>query len=113
MLQCNIQSGRAYSRTWIGRSVPALAEGTEQVSTKRNPASPRSVVFRRFSRQKHVNGSNRNLGANLDHTPRRDVEEVGGVARGFRQGDEQSVLPARHAGMGSWLERAARQEERG
>src|SRR5262249_18738436 len=49
--------------------------------------------------------SNRNLGSNFDHAPGGDLEEVGGVARRLGKPDEQPILPARHAGMGSRLER--------
>src|SRR6266545_3688409 len=57
--------------------------------------------------------SHRDLRPDLDHAAGRDVEEVGGVARAFREPDEQAILPARHAGARVRLERAARQEERG
>src|SRR5205085_7664901 len=54
----------------------------------------------------------RNLRADLDHAPGRDLEIVGRVVGRAREADEQTVLPARHPGMGRRLERAAREEER-
>src|SRR5262245_38058177 len=53
----------------------------------------------------------RNLRSNFHHAPRGDLEEVGGVARRLGQGDEQVILPERHARLRGRLERAPRQEE--
>jgi hypothetical protein len=36
---------------------------------------------------------NRDLGADLDHTPGRNLKKIGGIARGFGQPDEQTILP--------------------
>src|SRR6202012_2802617 len=54
----------------------------------------------------------RDLRPNLDDAARGDLEIVGRIIGGSAQGDEKMVLPARHAGMGRRLQRAARQEER-
>src|SRR5215471_19615002 len=50
-----------------------------------------------------------NLCTNLDHTPGRYLEKVGGIARGPGQSDEQVVLPRWHSRFRRWLERSARQ----
>src|SRR5665648_85869 len=55
---------------------------------------------------------NRHLRSHFHHPPGRDLEIVGGVIGDAGEPDEQPVLPARHDGMGSRLERTPRQEER-
>jgi len=53
-----------------------------------------------FPRQRLLGPSNLHLRAKLDNTVGGQVEEVRGACRLFGQGDEQAVLPLRHAGIG-------------
>src|SRR5437764_1496840 len=84
---------------------------TTMISAHRLSA-PQAPLFEDFSAMQVGCASDRDLGPNLDHASGRDLVEIGGVARRFCQADEQVILPARHAGMRGWLERAARKEER-
>src|SRR5262249_51054887 len=56
--------------------------------------------------------SDRDLGAHFHHPSGGNLEIVGGVISDAREHDEQAILPTRHAGMGSRLQRAPRQKER-
>src|SRR5262249_15936041 len=57
--------------------------------------------------------SDRHLRAHFHHPSGGNLKIVGGVVGDAREHDEQTILPARHAGMERRLERAPRQEERG
>ena len=56
--------------------------------------------------------SHGDLRADFDDPAGRNLEEVRRIARRLRQHDEETVLPARHAGMGGGFQRAAGQEKR-
>src|ERR1043166_9945906 len=72
-------------------------------------------IWKTYSRQRLIGiclSLNRYLSSYLHHPAGRYLEEVGGVARGSRERNEQSVLPPRNAGVGLRAKRPPRQEER-
>src|SRR5467141_2771598 len=97
MLRCNIEEQPRLYQSPNDLSVPSLRDGQSR------PASHAILDFRvcEISSRSQPNAlnSDRDLGSNLDHAPGRDMKEIGGIARGFCQTDEQTGLPARHAGM--------------
>src|SRR5215470_13938610 len=104
-------AARVYNRAVGGTPFPSLAGNAEQHHRRNGVYIPSFKIQEFFqwlaARARHSR-LHRNLRADLDHAAGRNVEEVGGVARRFRQADEQPVLPARHRGMRGRLERAAR-----
>ena len=56
-------------------------------------------------------GSDRDLSADFDHATRRNLEIIGRVIGDTGEQDEQPILPARHAGMHSRLERYMKEME--
>src|SRR5262245_23033779 len=85
-------AARAYNSA-VGaiRSQPCWERGAEH--TRRNGVCIRSFKSVNFFsglrvQARHRDRSHRDLRADLDHAPGRNVEEVGGVARRFGQADE-------------------------
>src|SRR6266567_3657161 len=93
MLRRNItRRPRAYNRAVGGGAFPGL------LGTRSSTPRGKGVCISTFKISKCFNGllfrlarrgpSHRNLRADLDHAPGRNVEEFGGVARRFGQANE-------------------------